>query len=150
MQLLSPKEAADRTENIVYFDTQETASGLDLTAAEIHRLTSSGALDFGGSEYEPAGTEAISPTKDQPDDDYGWWELREGTYLVRYNEGVNPGAGEVALIYPHERLLKAGAHHGAFRVDEPRRPLQTLLIVGSHGLRLKENCRISSMVVLGK
>ena len=148
MRLLSPERAAERIEHLVHFDTQRTSTGLDLTVGAVHRLTGAGQLDFGGGEYEAAAIEPMPPEKYRPDDAYGWWELRPGVYLVQYNEHVAPGEDEVAFVFPHERLLKAGARHPAFRVDEARRPLEAILVVGERGLRLKENSRLSTLILL--
>ena len=148
MRVLTAEETADALSGIVHLDTQRTDHGVDLTAAEVFRLTGPGSLDFGGREYEEAPCERVHPKQRQPDDDYGWWELKGGTYVVRYNETVDPGDDRIALIQPHERLLKAGAYHAAFRVHEAPDPLETLLLVGERGCHLKENCRISRLLVL--
>lgn len=148
MRLLTGEKSAAYLEGIVHLDTQAAERGLDLTVAEVHRLTGPGALDFGGSEFEEAPLEKIASEKADPDDDYGWWTLDAGTYLIHYNEAAAPDEGCVALVFPQERLLKAGAAHPAFVVDERRDPLETLLNVGALGLRLKENARVSRLLIV--
>lgn len=147
-RILDLDETAACVGGIVHLDTQEAAVGLDLTVASVHRLTTPGSLDFGGSEFEAAGQETIDPELRSEDDDYGWWELDAGTYVVRYNESLDPGDGKWAHVLPLERLLLAGASHAAFLVDGPREPLETLLEVGEAGCNLKENCRISRVVLM--
>lgn len=148
MQILSSEQVAEQLTGLVHLDTQQSATGVDLTAGSIHRVTGPGRLDFGGSEYEEVEYEPIEPQRYQPDDDYGWWELKAGTYRVRYNESIAPGEGHIAFVFPHERLLKAGAHHPAFCIGEARDPFGILLTVGERGVRIKENSRVSTLVIL--
>ena len=108
MTLHDKEQVAKRLENLVHLDTQGFSLGVDLTVAEVHRLTGGGKLDFGGSEFEAAETEKVTPEKADPEDDYGWWHLEAGTYLVRYNEHLKLAEGELGLVSPHTRLLQAG------------------------------------------
>ena len=151
MHLLSADETRSSLDGLVHFDTQSSAaSGLDLTAAEVFALTSPGQIDFGGSEARPAERRRIEPEKEAPDDDYGWWDLEEGTYIVRYNEAAALQPGQVALVVPHERLLVTGARHAAFAVRTPHEAseaMETPLAVGRSGLRIKENARLSTLLV---
>lgn len=138
---------ARQIDGLVHLDTQRAPSGIDLTADEIYRTTGSGQLDFGGSEFQAVPREPITPVLDDPDDDYGWWTLEQGAYVVRYNESLRLDEGQKAVVSPLERTLHAGAHHGAFLLDDGRDPLETLLVVSRMGCRLKENCRLSRLVV---
>lgn len=145
---LDLEETRSQVDGLVYLDTQRAAVGLDLTVASVHRVTGPGSLDFGGSEFEPAALEEVEPSLRNEDDDYGWWELVAGGYLVRYNETLALEPGQWAYVLPLERLLTAGASHGSFAADGSRDPLETLLLVGDAGCRLKENCRISRVVIM--
>lgn len=148
MQLITGDRLAERIDGVVHRDTQESDVGFDLTVAAVEVLTGPGSLDFGGSEFAEAATEALEPAPASPDDEYGWWRLGEGHYRVRFNETLRLRGGEVATIRPHPRLLAAGAAHGAVDIvsgdgDE----LSVLLTVGITGCRLKENCRVSRLKV---
>lgn len=147
--ILDHDATRSQMQGIVHLDTQRAAAGLDLTAAALFRLTGPGSLDFGGSELEAAPREEVAPRRRSEEDDYGWWELEGGAYIVRYNESLALDDGQVGLVFPLERLVSAGAHHPTFLVDGSREPLETLLMVGHAGCHLKENCRISRLVVLG-
>lgn len=138
---------ARQIDGLVHLDTQRAPSGIDLTVDEIYRTTGPGQLDFGGSEFQAVPREPITPVLDDPDDDYGWWTLEQGAYVVRYNESLRLDEGQKAVVSPLERTLHAGAHHGAFLLDDGRDPLETLLVVSRMGCRLKENCRLSRLVV---
>ncbi len=138
---------AEHLDGLVHLDTQQAPNGIDLTVDSIARPTGPGQLDFGGSEFASMPREPLSPVLDDPDDDYGWWTLEEGTYIVQYNESLTMPEGQQARLYPLERTLRAGAHHGTYILDDGRDPIETLLVVGRMGCRLKENCRLSRLVL---
>lgn len=144
----SSDATASRVRGLVHLDTQRAPKGLDLTVDAVFRTTGHGQLDFGGSECQAAPRERIEPVLDAPEDDYGWWTLEKGAYVVQYNEALSLHDGEQAVVTPLERTLHAGAHHGSFVLDDGRDPLETLLVVSRMGCRLKENCRVSRLVVL--
>lgn len=147
MRLLDAAATQEHVSGLVHLDTQRASHGLDLTVDGIARVEGAGRLDFGGSEFEPAARETLEPELADPADDYGWWELEPGSYLVRYNEVPELGDGELARVHPLPRLLRAGAAHPAFVVQGRRDPLETLLTVGTGGCGLKENCRVSRLLV---
>ncbi len=146
--ILDTEHILDRVRGLLHLATQEAAVGLDLTVGSVRRLTDPGSLDFGGSEHEAAPGTLVRPRLRSDEDEHGWWALEPGTYRVRYNEALDLAAGELARIFPLERLLLAGASHPAFLVDGPRDPLETLLCVGDAGCRLKENCRLSRLLIV--
>jgi len=139
---------ASHVDGLVHLDTQRARNGIDLTVDTVFRTVGHGQLDFGGGEFQAAPRERIEPVLDDPEDDYGWWTLEKGAYVIRYNESVRLDEGRQAVVTPLERTLHAGAHHGAFVLDESRDPIETLLVVSRMGCRLKENCRVSRLVVL--
>ncbi|NIP58664.1 MAG: deoxycytidine triphosphate deaminase [Gemmatimonadetes bacterium] len=147
-RILDPDDTRSTVGGLVHLDTQRAAVGIDLTVGGVFRLTGPGSLDFGGSELESADRRRVEPRPRSEDDDYGWWELEPGSYVVRYNETLDPGDGELAVVFPLERLLLAGASHPAFLADGPRDPLEALLSVGDAGCRIKENARVSRGIVL--
>jgi len=135
-------------DGLVHFDTQAAPNGLDLTVDAVFRTTGHGQLDFGGGEFQAVPRERIEPVLDAPEDDYGWWTLEKGAYVIAYNESLVLEEGQQAVVTPLERTLHAGAHHGTVVLDDDRDPLETLLVVSRMGCRLKENCRVSRLVVL--
>ena len=139
---------AQQLDGLVHLDTQRAPTGLDLTVDAVFRTTGHGQLDFGGGEFQAAPRERIEPVLDDPEDDYGWWTLEKGAYVIHYNESLRLDDGQQAVVSPLERTLRAGAHHGSFVLDEGRDPIETLLVVSRMGCRLKENSRVSRLVVL--
>jgi deoxycytidine triphosphate deaminase len=146
--MLPPDDLARQIDGLVHLDTQRAPNGLDLTVDRVYRTTGHGRLDFGGSEVQAAPREPLTPVLDDPGDDYRWWTLEKGAYIIEYNESLTLGEGQQARISPLERTLLAGAHHGTFVLDDGHDPLETLLVVTRMGCRLKENCRLSRLVVL--
>jgi hypothetical protein len=127
--------------DIVHEPTQDEGERFDLTVAEVFEVVEPGRIDFGGGELDAAGTVPHDSEKRSPDDDYEWWSLSAGQYLVAFNESLT---GEATMtVQPRTELLERGATHPTLHVTElPRIPLS----VGGAGLKLKENARVSSIV----
>lgn len=129
-------------DDIVHEPTQTEGVGFDLTVAEIYEITESGGVDFGGGELDAAETTPHESEKRNPDDDYEWWHLAEGQYLIEYNESLD-AEGMVFTLQTRAELLARGAFHPTLSVSSlPRVPLS----VGGDGIRLKENARVSTLV----
>jgi len=149
-RILDLDDTRSHVDRLLHLDTQKADVGLDLTVGAVFRLTGPGSLDFGGSERRDAERKEVNPALRDPDDDYGWWALEAGTYLIRYNESLDLADDQIAHVLPLERLLLAGASHPGFLVDGSRNPLETLLSVGHAGCNLKENCRVSRVLILAR
>lgn len=134
-------ELASVLKDMIHEKTQKHECKVDLTVEEIYRITRKGALDFGGSEFEMSELKRIEPEKNEPEDDYGWWELEEGRYIIKFNERLTEGR---ALIQPLTRLLKTGTMMPTF-LHESDEELLNILIVGSEGVEIKENARVAGM-----
>ncbi len=134
-------------EGIVHEPTQTETGGLDLTVANVHEVIEPGRVDFGGGELEPAETEPHPSEKRAAEDDYEWWHLDAGQYLVEYNESVaaDAPAGLRLVVQTRDELLARGAFHPTLRTAELNR---VPLSVGGGGLRLKANARVSTVVGL--
>lgn len=120
----------------------------DLTVAIISRVSGGGVVDFGGSEERPADITEMPPTKRDDTDQYGWWDLDAGSYMITYNEVPALEDHHIAFVQPHERLIAAGATHPSFHFRAERRSIQTMLSVGSGGVQIKENARISKLLII--
>ena len=129
--------------NVVHEETQRTEEGIDLTVAELYAVEEAGRVDFGGGELEEAALARVGTEKRHEDDDYGWWNLSAGTYVVEHNETLE--VDEAVTVRTRTEVLERGAYHPTVRVTElPRLPLT----VGGDGLRIKENARVSTVVDL--
>jgi hypothetical protein len=137
----SPDDIADRLDDIVHRDTQVHDAGVDLTVAAVHAVSGPAQVDFGGGELTAATTGPIDPVKRDPDDDYGWWRLGGGTYLVEYNESLS--GDDPVQLQPRVELVERGISHPTLHVaDLPRVPIT----VPAAGIHLKENARVSTLV----
>jgi hypothetical protein len=138
-------EYAGLLSGIVHEPTQSEGEGFDLTVAGVYEVTEPGRVDFGGGELASAGVEPHPREKRDPEDDYGWWHLDAGGYLLEYNESIE--AADVRFtLQTREELLARGASHPTLHVTElPRVPLS----VRGVGLRVKENARVSTLVGAG-
>jgi deoxycytidine triphosphate deaminase len=137
---MSGNDLAERLDGIVHEPTQRGDRGIDLTVAEVYEIEEPGRVDFGGGELESATRSPHERTWRNPDDDYQWWHLDGGGYLIEYNESLR--GGEPVVVETREALCRRGAFHPTVRVSSlDVMPLQ----VGTGGLKLKENARVSTV-----
>ncbi len=148
MQYLEGDDVRRFLEGIISPKKQQHHYETDLTAGTVFEVTGGGAVDFGGSEERVAERREVQPEKKSSDDDYGWWELAEGSYIVQFNERPALHDNHIGFIQPHERLVRAGATHPSFYFREARDQLETLIVVGKGGIHIKENARISKCLIL--
>ena len=136
-------ELVDRIEGILHEPTQIRDDGrVDLSVAAIAEITTPGRVDFGGGELEPAATDPVPTAKRNPDDDYEWWDLNPGQYLITYNESLS-GSDPVHL-QTRAAVRERGAFHPSL-VVEAFDPVP--ISVGGAGLKIKENARISTVAM---
>jgi deoxycytidine triphosphate deaminase len=132
----------DCVDGIVHEPTQTEGQGLDLTVAAIHEIAEPGRVDFGGGELGAAETEPYPSARRNPDDDYEWWVLDAGQYLIEYNETLSPPEGVALVVQTRDELLARGAFHPTLHTRTlDRVPLS----VGGAGLKCKENARVSTI-----
>jgi hypothetical protein len=133
-------DLVDAVEGIVHAPTQvREDGGIDLTVAEIYEIRAPGRVDFGGGELKPAEREPHPRVWRNEDDDYQWWHLDPGTYLIEHNESLSG----TAVLQPRTAIVDRGGTHPTLRVEElPTVPLT----VGGAGLRIKENARVSTLL----
>ena len=130
-------------DGIVHEPTQTEGRGLDLTVTEIYEVTEPGRVDFGGGELEAAALEPHDRRLRNEGDDYEWWHLDAGGYLIEYNESLALPDDSVARVQTRDAVVTCGASHPTLELSElDRVPLS----VGGAGLRLKENARVSTVV----
>ena len=133
-------------DNLVYEPVQVHDHGIDLTVSAIYEVAAPGRLDFGGDELEDADLEPVPTDLRNPDDEYGWWDLEGGQYVVQHNEFLTD-LDEPLFLQPRNELLARGGSHPSVFVSS-HLPLIPLSVAGG-GLRLKENARVSTLVPAG-
>ncbi|TYB30612.1 MAG: dCTP deaminase [Candidatus Mcinerneyibacterium aminivorans] len=150
MKYLSGKKISEMLDNIIYEKKQACGDSFYLTVNKIYKFSSTGELDFGGSEFKKCDLKEIKPEKRNSEDDYGWWELKQGHYFIEFNETLKMDkiSDERIYISPLGRLMLAGGDHTK-TLHEKRKPvIDTILRVAESGLNIKENARISKLEVL--
>lgn len=131
----------DRVDGIVHEDTQVHDYGLDLTVSEVYEIEAPGRVDFGGGELADADLRPLASAKRNPEDDYEWWTLTAGTYLLEYNESLTEGAP--LRVQTRRELRRRGAYHPTtVTASLDRMPLT----VAEGGVKLKANARISTLL----
>ena len=147
MQLVSGKEAVQRVRNLINDKQQTHGYSVDLTAKQIYRLDPTGHVDFGGSEYAAAERHPLPAHQKHSQDRYQWWTLVHGAYAVEFNETLELGENEVALLEPNDRLLRAGAELPSQHLRGSHNPLSTLLSVTCAQVHIKQNARVATLRV---
>ncbi|MCF7890504.1 dCTP deaminase [Candidatus Bipolaricaulota bacterium] len=139
------KELEGYVDGIIHEETQLANIGIDLTVDGVKKPSSPTDLDFGGSEEKSGDLEVVEPEKRSPGDDYGWWNLEGGIYIIDFNEEVSVSKG-LGIVVPLDRMTSGGSYHHpiVFQGDLDKKPV---LHVNSSGLNLKENARLSRLVV---
>jgi len=137
---MTPEELFERLDGTVHEDTQVGERGVDLTAARVLEVVRPGRVDFGGDELSSAGLTAHRQQFRDSGDDYAWWHLSAGTYLLEFNESLS---GEQPVrLEPRSAILERGASHPTVTTSDLHR---VPLSVGGAGLRIKENTRVSTV-----
>lgn len=133
-------------DGLVHEPTQTAGRGIDLTVDAVHAVTEPGSVDFGGGELEAAGTEPIRPERRDPDDDYGWWDLEAGTYLIEFNESISAPDDVDLVLQPRDEVRARGATHPTLHLagDEPLDAVP--IAVPDGGIEIKENARVSTLL----
>lgn len=147
MELLSGKQACARIQGILSAKYQVHGYWVDLTVRGISGVDPVGRLDFGGGEYAPARQVTIAPQRLRPEDNYQWWELERGCYIIEFNETLELAENEIALLEPDPRTLRTGATHVSVFLRGHVAPLDTLFDVQASHLTVKENARVSRLRV---
>jgi hypothetical protein len=138
---MSGGNLADRVEGIVHEDTQVHDAGVDLTVAAIAVIEDPGRVDFGGGELDTASFDRVPTELRNPGDDYEWWHLTEGQYMIEYNEALT--GDQSVWLQPRHELRERGGAHPTVRIDELG-PMP--LSVSRGGLYVKENARVSTLL----
>ncbi len=147
MELMKGSDLKELVKNFIHEETQVDENSVDLTVKHVSILSGKGVVDFGGSEHVIRPRKELQPQKMEADDEYGWWHLTHGTYLIQFNESLDLG-GSVGTIAPHLRLLNSGAYHVPRMVTGNMNVVEIHLIVGTQGIDIKENARVSTLSVL--
>lgn len=132
-------------DDLVYEPTQTEGRGLDLTVDSILQVITPGRVDFGGGELDPAKTEPVETAKRDPDDEYSWWTLENGVYLIEYNETLSIPTDVSLVLQTRDAVRTRGAFHPTLHLTGGDTLGLVPLTVGEGGLKIKENARLSTL-----
>ena len=138
---MRPSDLTSHVDGLLHEETQVTDRGLDLTVSEVFVVDDPGRVDFGGGELEDATLSAHEKRWRDENDDYQWWHLDGGQYLLEYNETLT--TDRPLLVQTRDELLARGAFHPSIRATSLD-PVP--LTVPPSGIRLKENARVSTLL----
>src|SRR3989304_5207289 len=132
----------------INLDVQLTPNGFDLTVEKVSEFDTAGALDFSNKERKvPEGRE-IPPHKENPQDKFGWWNLKKGAYKIRTNETISLPKDLIAVSFPRTSLLRMGGftQNGVWDAGFRGKGEFILLVENPNGIRLKQNARINQII----
>lgn len=137
-------------EGYINLATQLTPNGFDLTAGAIFEFADCGALDFSNKERVISEGKEVLPQKQNPQDKFGWWNLKRGAYKVRTNEIINLPRDLIGIAFSRTSLLRAGAftQHGVWDAGFRGKSEFILVVENPKGLRLKQNARLVQIVFM--
>ena len=147
MEPVSGQEAAARLTGMISPKYQVHGYSIDLTAKQIYGLDPSGQVDFGGTEYSPSARLPVASLRRNREDRYEWWDLARGAYMIEFNENLALASNEFAIVEPDDRLVRCGAFHGTTFLRGQGERLETLLLVGTMNVQIKQNARVSRVRV---
>ncbi|MEN8613659.1 deoxyuridine 5'-triphosphate nucleotidohydrolase [Dehalogenimonas sp. THU2] len=123
-------------------DQQLQPNGIDLTFKEI--------FDYAGPGIIPVDNAGrkLAPVATRPFDTDGRVHLKEGIYLITYNEVVSLPADVMALGRPRSSLLRCGAaiHTAVWDAGYSGRSQSLLVVYNKEGITLEKNARLLQLV----
>ena len=144
--LLRGSQARSFVESLIHAKTQIQGHRIVLTVGQIARLSGSASFDFGGGEFSDCTKELLTPDKPDPDD-YGWWTLHPGTYLIEFNEGLDLPSGHIAVLQPWGQTAANGLTHPTRVLSGRHRTVAVPVSVRDVEFHIKENARLSELLV---
>lgn len=147
MEPVTGREAVTRLTGLISPKFQVHGYAIDLTARQIYTIDPTGQVDFGGTEYAASARVPVASLRRNREDKYEWWDLSRGCYVLEFNEGLRLADNEIAILEPDERLLRCGALHGMTFLRGQGERMETLLMVGTMSVQIKQNARVSRVRV---
>ena len=123
-------------------DKQLQPAGFDLSLKEVHTYWGAGAIDFDNKERK------LAPTKQLKPDDNGWYILREGCYMIVYNEAVKMPLNVVALARSRSTILRnaVAIETAVWDPGYQGRSSSLLVVHNPNGIRVKQDARVAQLV----
>ena len=128
--------------NYIDIEVQLQPSGFDLSLGDVLFYKGSGSVDFSNVERIIASTEQIKPDHEE------WYTLKQGCYIIIYNEVVKIPLNVVAMARSRSTMLRNGAaiETAIWDPGYEGRSSSLLVVHNSNGLKLKRNARVVQLV----
>jgi len=135
-------ESKGLIEDYIDLDRQLQPGGFDLSLREVQEYIGAGSVDFANQERRIAATKKVEP------DSEGWYTVRQGCYVVVYNEVVRMPLDLVAIARPRSTILRNGAtvETAVWDPGYQGRSSSLLVVHNPHGIRLKRDSRIAQLI----
>ena len=128
--------------NYIDLEKQIQPSGFDLSLSEILDYKGAGSVDFSNIERVIAKTIPLETDKD------GWHYLKQGSYVIVYNEVVRIPLDIVALARSRSTILRNGGLIGTAVWDPgyQGRSSSLLVVHNPYGLKIKKDARVAQLI----
>ncbi|MFC1726292.1 hypothetical protein ACFL4T_11750 [candidate division KSB1 bacterium] len=147
MHLVTGENILKFVSNLISEKKQLYHDRINLTVKSIYEVHTKGQIDFGGSEFNLGSRKELIPVKDKPEDQYGWWDIPQGDYLVIFNEKIDLSEHYIGFLQPMERIIINGTTHESMFILSNLDKVEVNLRAGKSGLKIKQNSRISSLII---
>jgi dUTP pyrophosphatase len=137
-------ESSQLVTGYIDLEKQLQPSGFDFSLQEVHVFDGGGGVDFSNRERVIAETSSLEPDPD------GWYRLKQGCYVIVYNEVVRMPLYLSAIARTRSTMLRNGAaietavwdpgYHG--------RSSSLLVVHNPNGIRLKKDARVAQLIFL--
>ncbi len=116
-------------------------NGIDLTVGNIFTLKGSGLLTRQEREI---------PEYDELESKLNYWYLKQGAYIVRYNEFVRIPNNAVGIVLPRSSLLRMGAtiYSALWDSGYEGRGIGLMEVFNPHGIKLGKDARIAQIIFI--
>ena len=140
-EILEGIEKNNLASDYIDLGKQIQPSSFDMTVAKLYRVTSKGSIDFDNSQR------VLSKSEEVTFDSEGWAELSPGEYKLQFNEVLSLPLDVAAVTILRSSVMRCGCmmHSGFWDPGYTGRG-ESVLLVGSQGLRIKKNAKIAQAV----
>lgn len=134
--------------DFINLEKQLTPNGFDLTLKEVFKIEGAGEIDFSNNERKFPEFNLIEPEKRNPEDKYGWWFLKKGSYKIKANEDFRMPLNLIAIARTRSSLLRSGAivNSGVWDAGFEGKVEFLLDVVNEKGIWIKQNARVLQVI----
>jgi dUTP pyrophosphatase len=131
-------------EGFIDLEQQLQPNGFDITLRDIAKLKTMGQIGCDNAQRRLPELEPLVF------DDQGFMELKQGNYMITYNEIVHIPTDLMALARPRSSLLRCGVSIGTAVWDAgySGRSQSLMIVYNTQGFRVQKNARVAQLVFM--